>query len=284
MTSVATSKFVKISQDVEIELSLTTPGGTVDNNIPTLIFLHIWGGSSKTFNQVIEILSPLYPTIGVSLRGWGASTGPDQSDAYKVADFASDVEAVIQKLELKSVVLIGHSMGGKVSMAVAGRHILPAGVLKGLALVGPAPPGPVHLPDPSMKEAQIHAFDNIENAEGVIRAVLSAPGNLTDEVIKAIAEDMVRGNKWAKYSWPAYGMEDDIRNLFDQIEVPVVVLAGQNDILEPIERMRTDIRDKINAMPNGKASLVVVEGSGHLMPFEKPSEVAFAVKEFLQTL
>ncbi|KAM0263198.1 hypothetical protein ACHAQJ_001353 [Trichoderma viride] len=282
MAPVATSQFVKISMDVELELSLTTLGGTVNNNIPTLIFLHIWGGSSKSFKKVIEILSPFYPTIGVSLRGWGASSGPDDSNAYKVANFASDIEAVIRRLELKSVVLIGHSMGGKVSMAVAGRHILPAGVLKGLALVGPAPPGPVHLPDPSMKDAQIHAFDNMENAEGVIRNVLSAPGNLTDEAIKAVAEDMVRGNKWAKHSWPAYGMKDDIRSLFDRIDVPVVVIAGQKDILEPVERMRTDIIDKINAMPNGKASLVVLEGSGHLMPAEKPNEAANAIKDFLQ--
>lgn len=279
-----TSKFVKVSEDVEIELSLTVPADTIDENTPSLIFLHIWGGSSKTFGAVIEILSPFYPTIGVSLRGWGASTGPDESTAYKVADFASDVESVIEQLQLKSVVLIGHSMGGKISMAIAGRHVLPAGVLKGLALVAPAPPGPVHLPDPSMKDAQIHAFDNMENAEGVIRTVLSAPGNLTDEVIKAVAEDMVRGNKWAKYSWPAYGMEDDIKILFEHIDVPVVVLAGEKDILEPVERMRADIRDKINTMPNGKANLVVVEGSGHLMPVEKPKEVAYAIKQFLQML
>ncbi|KAH0524164.1 hypothetical protein TsFJ059_009067 [Trichoderma semiorbis] len=284
MASTTSSKFIRVSIDVEIELSLTVPTGGIDENTPSLIFLHIWGGSSKSFRPVIETLSPSYPTIGVSLRGWGASTGPDEPTAYKVIDFASDVEFIIKELNLKSVVLVGHSMGGKVSMAIAGRHLLPAGVLKGLALVGPAPPGPVHLPDPNMKDAQVHAFDNMENAEGVIRTVLSAPRNLTDEVIQAVAEDMVRGNKWAKYAWPAYGMEDDITNLFEHVDVPVVVLAGDNDILEPVERMKTDIRDKINDMPGGRASLVVIEGSGHLIPVEKPKEVADAIKQFLQML
>ncbi|UKZ82804.1 hypothetical protein TrVFT333_010602 [Trichoderma virens FT-333] len=283
MASTTTSKFVRVCEDVEIELSLTVPAGSIDEKTPSLIFLHIWGGSSKTFGSVIEILSPYYPTIGVSLRDWGASTGPDEPTAYKVTDFASDVEFVIRELNLKSVVLVGHSMGGKISMAIAGRHLLPAGVLRGLALVGPAP-GPVHLPDPSMKDAQVHAFDNMDNAEGVIRTVLSAPGNLADEVIKAVAEDMVRGSRWAKYSWPAYGMEDDITHLFEHIDVPVVVLAGEKDMLEPVGRMRTDIRDKINNMPHGRANLVVVEGSGHLIPVEKPKEVADAIKQFLQML
>lgn len=275
---------MKVSEDVIIELSLTFPTNNSNQNIPSLIFLHFWGGSSKTFESVIETLSPFYPTIGISLRGWGASTGPNVATAYKVTDFASDVESVIKQMELKSVVLIGHSMGGKISMAIAGRHLLPKGVLKGLALVGPAPPGPVYLPDPSMRDAQIHAFDNMENAQNTIHTVLSAPGNLTDEVVKTVAEDMVRGNKWAKYAWPAYGMEDDITYLFDRIDIPVVVLAGKNDILEPVERMKTNIRDKINAMQNGKASLVVVNGSGHLIPLEKPKEVAHAINCFIQTL
>ncbi|PTB37946.1 uncharacterized protein TrAFT101_011946 [Trichoderma asperellum] len=284
MAPITSSKFMKVSEDVIIELSLTFPTNNSNQNIPSLIFLHFWGGSSKTFESVIETLSPFYPTIGISLRGWGASTGPNVATAYKVTDFASDVESVIKQMELKSVVLIGHSMGGKISMAIAGRHLLPKGVLKGLALVGPAPPGPVYLPDPSMRDAQIHAFDNMENAQNTIHTVLSAPGNLTDEVVKTVAEDMVRGNKWAKYAWPAYGMEDDITYLFDRIDIPVVVLAGKNDILEPVERMKTNIRDKINAMQNGKASLVVVNGSGHLIPLEKPKEVAHAINCFIQTL
>lgn len=284
MAPITSSKLVKVSEDVTIEVSLTLPTDNTDQDIPSLLFLHIWGGSSKSFKPVIEILSPFYPTIGISLRGWGASTGPNEATAYKVTDFASDVESVIKQMELKSVVLVGHSMGGKISMAISGRHLVPEGVLKGLALVGPAPPGPVYLPDPSMKDAQIHAFDNMENAEKTIRTVLSAPGNLTDEVVKAVAEDMVRGNKWAKYAWPAYGMEDDITNLFERINIPVIVLAGGKDILEPVERMRTVIRDKINAMQNGKASLVVVEGSGHLLPVEKPKEVANAINRFIETL
>lgn len=284
MAPITSSKLMKVSEDVTIELSLTIPADNTDQNIPSLIFLHFWGGSSRTFESVIEILSPFYPTIGISLRGWGASTGPDVAAAYKVTDFASDVESVIKQMELKSVVLVGHSMGGKVSMAIAGRHLLPEGVLKGMALVGSAPPGPVHLPDPNMKDAQIHAYDNMENAEKAIRTVLSAPGNLTDEVVKMVAEDMVRGNKWAKNAWPAYGMEDDITDLFERINIPVVVLAGEKDVLEPVERMRTDVRDKIHAMQNGKASLVVVDGSGHLIPLEKPKEVACAIDRFIQAL
>jgi pimeloyl-ACP methyl ester carboxylesterase len=62
------------------------------------------------------------------------------------------------------------------------------------------------------------------------------------------------------------------------------VVAGGCDIIEPAERMRTEIQEKINSRPNGKASLVIIEGSGHLLPVEKPNEVAQSIKEFVESL
>ena len=286
MSSRTTPKIVNVSGDVNIHLTLTTPVGYADENIPSLVFLHFWGGSSKTFSSVTKILSPHFPTVALSFRGWGDSSGPDEVGAYRIADFSADVETVIQNLCLKAVILIGHSMGGKVAAAIAGRHILPAGLLKGLVLLAPAPPGPLSLPDPVMREQQLHAFDTIENAEGAIRTVLTAPENqaLIDDLVKSIAEDMVRGNKWAKIAWPTYGMSEDINKHFDRVDIPVLVVAGGSDVIEPPKRMRTEIRDKLNDKLDGKASLVVVEGSGHLLPLEKPAEVARAVKEFVESL
>lgn len=286
MSSSTTSKVVKVSDQIELHLTLTKPAGNVDTNAPTLFFLHFWGGSSNTFLSVTNILKPFFPTVALSFRGWGASSGPDEAASYTITDFSTDVETVIQTLGLKSAVLVGHSMGGKVAVAVAGRHVLPAGVLNGLALLAPAPPGPLSLPNPSMREQQIHAFDNTENSEVVIRTVLTAPENpaLTDELVKSTAEDMVRGNKWAKAAWPTYGMAEDIRELFSRVDIPVLVVAGGSDIIEPAERMRTEIQEKINSRPNGKASLVIIEGSGHLLPVEKPNEVAQSIKEFVESL
>lgn len=286
MSSTFVSKIVKISNEVNLHLTLTTPTGHTDVNTPTLLFLHFWGGSANTFSSVVNILSPSFPTIALDFRGWGASTGPDEAGAYSTTDFSTDVEKVIQDLGLKAVVLVGHSMGGKVAVSIAGRHALPAGILKGLALLAPAPPTPLSLPDPIMRGQQIHAFDNIENAEAAIRNVLTVPDNpaLTDELVKSTAEDMVRGNKWAKAAWPIYGMAEDITGLFDRIDTPVLVVTGANDTIELAERMRTGIRDRLNSMSGGKASLVIIEGSGHLLPVEKPVEVAQSVRKFVERL
>lgn len=286
MSLISTSKVVTVNNKVNLHLTLTTPAGHVDTNTPTLLFLHFWGGSANTFSSVIKILSPFFPTVALNFRGWGGSSGPDEAGAYSTSDFSTDVEIVIQELGLEAVVLVGHSMGGKVAVSIAGRHALPAGILKGLALLAPAPPTPLSLPDSSMREQQIHAFDNMENAKAAVRNVLTAPGNpvLTDELVKSTAEDMVRGNKWAKAAWPTYGMPEDITEFFDRVDTPVLIVAGANDIIEPTERMRTEIRDRLNSRPGGKANLVIIENSGHLLPIEQPVEVAQSVRKFVESL
>ena len=286
MSSNSISTVVRISEEVEIHLTRSIPVGVDLTEVPTLVFLHYWGGSAGTWASVIKGLSPYFPTVALSLRGWGASPGPADSSAYGVSDFSADVEAVIKELGLSNVVLVGHSMGGKVAMAIAGRSLLPSGIIKALALIAPAPPTPFILPDPSMRDTQVHAFDNMTNARGVIQDVLTVKGNpaLTEDVIDAVAADMVRGNQFAKSSWPDYGAKEDIRELFARITVPVLVVVGEGDIIEPPEKMRTEIRDELNARKNGQAKLIVVAGSGHLLPVEKPDDVASAVKTFVQDL
>ncbi|KAH8660556.1 Alpha/Beta hydrolase protein [Xylariales sp. PMI_506] len=284
MTSTTAHKVVKVGEDIELRLDVTTPSDKLLADAPTFFFIHIWGGSSSTYSSVIKALAPFFPTVALNLRGWGGSSGPDGAGAYKISDFASDVEFVIKTLGLKSVILVGHSMGGKVAQAVAGRHTLPDGILKGLALLAPALPGPMSFPTPSMRDQLLHAFDNADNAEAVIRAILIAPENLisNDELVSATIDTALRGNRWAKAAWPSYGMAEDITELFSRIDLDVLVVAGEKDMVEPPDKMKTEIADKLNTRPIGTTSMVVIEGSGHLLPAEKPDEVAQALKRFAE--
>ena len=82
-----------------------------------LVFLHYWGGSSRTWGKVIAALPKSYRTIAIDHRGWGESDAP--ASGYGLADLADDARGVIEALEIKQYVLIGHSMGGKVAQFTA---------------------------------------------------------------------------------------------------------------------------------------------------------------------
>ncbi|OAQ95825.1 hypothetical protein LLEC1_01364 [Akanthomyces lecanii] len=237
---------------------------------PALVFLHYWGGSSQTWQWVISLLSDQYPTVALDFRGWGESTGPASEAAYSMSLLASDAEAVIQQLDLGDFVLIGLSMGAKVAQIVAARS--PAG-LTSTVLLSPAPLSSRRLP-PEMKEQQLTAYESVDSATFVTLNVLTASSPAND-VVDVLVADQLRGNRWARGAWPGYGMEEDFGELADAIRVPALVLAAEKDVVEPPERVKEEVHDRIRGSRWG-----VIPGSGHLSPVDCAQEVANRIRSF----
>ena len=76
------------------------------NGTLPVVFLHYWGGSSRTWDDVIAALTAEYRTIAPDLRGWGDSDAPPTG--YALADFADDAQHMIAAMSLNRFVLVGH--------------------------------------------------------------------------------------------------------------------------------------------------------------------------------
>lgn len=270
---------LQLTSDVTINAVISRPSEPNQQaQRPTIVFLHFWGGSHKTWSHVNPIISRDYTTVVIDLRGWGESTGPARADAYSISDLADDVEATIDALTIPGpVVLVGLSMGAKTAQLIAGRGKLASGRLAGLVLVSPAPPTPLVLP-PDMQDQQKHAYDHADLARFVAENVLTA-APLSKGDSSLIIADMLRGNQWARTAWPAYAMGEDISAQARQIQVPVLVVAGAKDIVEPLDRVRDEVMQIIPG-----AELTVLPNSGHLCPFDQPTELASHIIEFLHSL
>jgi 3-oxoadipate enol-lactonase len=283
---VATTTCYTVAPHTTLSVFSATPTSvSATKSSPALIFLHFWGGSARTFSKLSPLLSSTHSVFAIDFRGWGYSTGPHSPGAYSISNLADDVRSLVTLLPGiadAGFVLVGHSMGGKVAQLLASCR--PPG-LKGVLLVAPAPAGPLILPSEEMKEQQMKAYNTLEAAEFTVRNVLSA-GGLEDEEVKTLVEDTQRGNEWARKAWPAYGMGEDYSDNFRDIDVPVRIVVGALDIVEPAERVRTEVLDKINIdyARDAKASMVVVEGSGHMLPLEKPERLAEEIRVFCNSL
>ncbi|KAK4211205.1 alpha/beta-hydrolase [Rhypophila decipiens] len=278
-----TSKLAELYRD-DIKINTITSAADLvyDKTTPVIIFLHFWGGSSATWSLVGPIITDKgYPITAIDFRGWGDSTGPDLEDAYSISNLADDVEGVLAEIDIPRVVLVGLSMGAKVAQLIAARGGRFSSRLCGLVLVSPSPATPLTLPA-DMRDQQLHAYDSEESARFVATNVLTVSyrGDDSNRTLPAfVVQDMLRGNKWAKKAWPAYGMADDVSAGVGDISVPVLVLAADKDVVEPVERVRAEVCDKI---PGSK--LVVIQDSGHLSPLDKPEAVAENLLEFLKEL
>jgi pimeloyl-ACP methyl ester carboxylesterase len=84
---------------------------------PALVFVHCWSGDGSYWDGQLEYFSPTHRVVTIDLGGHGQSgLGRDR---WTMAAFGADVRAVVEKLDLKDVVLIGHSMGGAVIVEAA---------------------------------------------------------------------------------------------------------------------------------------------------------------------
>lgn len=68
---------------------------------PALVFLHYWGASSRTWQDVVDRLGETRRVIVLDQRGWGNSVATD--GRYGLAAMADDVEAVAHTFGLKAM-------------------------------------------------------------------------------------------------------------------------------------------------------------------------------------
>jgi pimeloyl-ACP methyl ester carboxylesterase len=237
-----------------------------------LFFLHYWGGSSRTWCEVIERLENDFRCIAYDHRGWGNSDS--SPSGYRIEDLAHDAQGLIRKLGLRRYTLVGHSMGGKIAQLLASWR--PAG-LEALILVAPSPPVPMAVPEEQRKQ-MIEAYGTRQAVELLIEHVLTAVP-IPEKLREMIIEDTLRGSPQAKRAWPEAGMIEDISAAVLNINVPTLVLAGENDQVERVATLEQELIPRIR-----DAQMRAIPRSGHLSPLEVPDEIAAGIRNFLASL
>jgi pimeloyl-ACP methyl ester carboxylesterase len=202
------------------------------------------------------------PVAYYDQRGWGRSNtlpGP-----FDLAQLAADARAVVESLGTE-VVLVGHSMGGKVAQLVASEKPT---ALTGLVLVAPAPADPPPAVTPQYREQLAHAYDSAETVAYAVDHVLTATP-LEAPVRAAIVEDSLSGAAAARTEWPLRGIAENITAAARRISVHTSVIVSSRDVVEPVDVVKSYLLPFIPG-----AHLYVLEGPGHLIPLEAPKQLA----------
>jgi pimeloyl-ACP methyl ester carboxylesterase len=86
-----------------------------------LLLIHGFGNEAHIWDDFAPAVAPHYRTIAVDLRGHGDSAH-DPERRYEYASHVRDLEAITAVLEIERLVLVGHSLGGRISMLFAAKH------------------------------------------------------------------------------------------------------------------------------------------------------------------
>ncbi|SFF29511.1 Pimeloyl-ACP methyl ester carboxylesterase [Paenibacillus catalpae] len=245
---------------------------------PVVVLLHGYCGSSAYWEQVVEPLSAKARILALDLRGHGLSsgeTGPDETNAMEL--YADDLAAMLDQLKINKACVLGHSLGGYITLAFAQRY---GEKLSAFGLVHSTP-----LPDSdAAKENRDNAVAAIRKdgvaafVEGLVPKLYS-PDNksaMPDQVERSI--DIGKGTSAAGAIGAAKGMKirPDRSEVLKNANLPVLLLAGEQDQIIPVER--TFVIEGPNVSREKLAD------AGHMGMVERPEPFAEAVLRFITKL
>ncbi len=231
---------------------------------PAVVLIHHFGGSRSTWAAVMDRLGAGCVCVAADLRGFGGGDG--RGAPLTVEAYADDVIGRCDALGLGRLIIVGHSMGGRVAMAVAARE--PARVA-GLVLLAPSPPTPEPMTDggraslAAAREDRFAAGRQVSHITG---------GPLSADRKAAAVDDVVAADPAAWRAWVEVGSRQDLSALVRAITCPVTVLSGDRDAAIPTAVVE---REVVARLP--QATLVRVPGAGHLLPIEAPDAVVAAI-------
>jgi pimeloyl-ACP methyl ester carboxylesterase len=256
-----------------------------------LLLLHGFGNDAHVWDDLAPAIAPYYRTIALDHRGHGDSDW-DRERRYRHDTMVRDVEAVTRELDIDRLVLMGHSLGGRIAMLFAERN---PQRMAGLILVDIGPdldargvirirqelesnPRPIFTsveeyarvltlaypagrPDALMRMAR-HGLRRRDDGRfepkldpGLLAAGRAEPPELRSE----------RGRARNQALWKALG----------RVPCPTLVVRGAaSDVLSPETAEKME-----EVLPRG--SLTVVPQAGHSVMIDNPDGFRDAVTQFV---
>ena len=237
------------------------------SSLPVLVFIHYFGGAARSWQWVVDRLSDQYRCVTLNLPGFG---GTPPLDKPSVEAFAQYVREETDRRGLTSYTLLGHSMGGKIAVQVAADDT--EGRIERLILIGPSPPTTEQMPADE-KERMLHHPDRGEAETTVKNASQRA---LSAEQHAMAIETQLEIEEATWRWWLLDGMDHSIADRVDRIQVPITVLASEDDPVITPEAIQQEV---LAVLPG--AELVQTKGVGHLLPLEDPDWVAEQIRRVL---
>lgn len=240
---------------------------------PVVVLLHGFCGSSAYWERILPHLKPHARIIAPDLRGQGHSAA-SSDDVYAMELYADDLAHMLDELAISSSIVLGHSLGGYITLAFAEKYpekLRAFGLLHSTA-----------LPDSeAAKENRDKAVTAIYQegigafVEGLVPK-LFAPAHKQSmpELIERV-QQIGYATSEAGAAGAARGMKErpDRTAVLEQTKLPLLLLAGVEDQVIPVES--TLLADGPNV------TRVKLENAGHMGMVEQPAAFAEEIRSFI---
>ncbi|MCZ6684799.1 MAG: alpha/beta hydrolase [Candidatus Dadabacteria bacterium] len=239
-------------------------GDKFDKSRPTILLIHAAGQSVSTWRFQLDLFRnhPSFNLIALDLPGRGGSGG---EGFHTVSEYKELVLEFTEHLNLKNIILVGHSMGGGVAMLIALEH---PEIIKACVLAATG----AKL---SVAEQTLEVVKNNYEAFCEISPDRMFAEDSADELKQEFKKGLFDTGSHVCYRDLIACNEFNIMDAVENISVPTLIISADKDILTP-----TKYGEYLHQKIYG-SQLYLVKDSGHFIMQEKAEEFNGILVEFL---
>ena len=250
----------------------------VDGKGPFMIMTHGLGASSNVFQPLTEVFSSDYTVVRFDWPGLGMTGLAAELPPLSVPGFLKDLEGVMDHLKIESAILVGHSLGGIISMHFAAKYPARVG---GLAVIGA---GRTRAVDGKSREDTLHLASTTRRI-GVWARVddalsLNIPPS-SPALARALLRQITATTDPEGYAQVCEALTDKshVDPEYSQITCSTCVVGGVYDRIAPVD-VTHELCDLIGQ--SGTRPRVCMLKTGHMQIIEDVDGVAVAIREMLE--
>ena len=257
---------------------------------PPLVLVHGGLDHCRNWDAIARELQPHFHVVAPDLRGHGDSEWA-RGSSYSLADHVYDLSRLIRHARLQDAALVGHSMGGMVSLAYAGTYpaqVSRLGILDGIFLAG-SRRTPIHEQMSRwidqldrIGEREASTFRTIEEAS---QRLSTRNKRLTSAQALHLARHGLRQHADGLYRWkfdhhlraraPYRLLPDDYTGLWSRITCPTLLMWGDESYLSDPEAAGLLKHFK-------QAEMQKIAGAGHWLHHDRLDLVLASLRRFLE--
>ena len=227
-----------------------------------VLFIHGAGGGEYTWNYQKGFFEKQFNPIIIELPGHGKSGGDGEQEIEK---YAEHVHAFLKVMGLSKVTLVGHSMGGAIVQTLALTH---PEVINKIVLVGTG--------------AKLRVFPMIldgikNNFKETVRKItqFAYSRKVSSDLIERGISDLMQCRPEVLYGDFLACDRFDIMNEVEKIDLPTLVLCGDEDELTPVKYSQFLHRQIKHS------KIEILSNAGHMVMMESPQAFNEKIGEFI---
>ena len=246
-----------------------------------IVILHGYTSSSQEWANQVSVLSPRYMAVTLDHRGHGKSAAPSREEDYSMPIFADDVFKLLKMLNIDKCCLVGHSLGGFISLEFALDH---PDMLAALVLVDTSSGEFERVPNYAELRQKL---DELARSQGMEAAFEYDAANNPQRIERFQKHPEMREITRRKmlrtsvdgyiYVAKAMGKWQPVTHRLSEIKVPTLIYWGDED---------TPFTNAALILQGGIAGseLVTVKGVGHAPHEETPEVFNDSFLKFLERI